>query len=540
MLAIKSIKVTILGSFISVLLIGCSRGNFDFTKLFSSPTNPDEMIESSNNPDTSTLTIEQAYEELDTEYKNFAKYIYNLKQDTGKPVNKGGNVIDVSQTLQGENSPALGILTQKLEQQQAATADNITPSEDQIWTNAYQTFQDLKTANQNFPQDNPTIKSPLESITAAITELDKYMEKLKDGALSRDDIQELQGILNLNKSGILTENIAQKINQALIDQTIKISNSLSQIGEYLTPSSSTLESITDNSQLQQQLERQQREFQNQLNTEIRQLQQQLERQQKEFQNQLRQERLISLIIFFGFIATGFLLWYFWLRRINQQVTQTRFNQQDEKITTGQFQLSEQDEEIKTLQKKIVDLGKLIEQEFLALDTRMKGFESKLDDSQISSGLELSKTSSLSSAEKNAPNTSRDSDVKQEPDYISLVKAYRSNPNSFVQQATKVRMTTETTNKVLDGTWNNEVHLEKHRTGEYSIISHNNQDDYVFLDLNTKFNPQTLQIINKSKLFVCHGNLSNTVKGEDIEVNKPAKVRLNGNYWTLVESGELTL
>ncbi len=48
------------------------------------------------------------------------------------------------------------------------------------------------------------------------------------------------------------------------------------------------------------------------------------------------------------------------------------------------------------------------------------------------------------------------------------------------------------------------------------------------------------MLNKSELFICHGNLYNTVKGEDIEVIKPAKVRRNGEYWTLVESGELNL
>jgi hypothetical protein len=127
-----------------------------------------------------------------------------------------------------------------------------------------------------------------------------------------------------------------------------------------------------------------------------------------------------------------------------------------------------------------------------------------------------------------------------PENIRLAQSYQQNPTSFVANATQVGMTKDTTNKILGGVWE-QIYLEENRrTGEYFIVTSNSGEMYLFLNPHSMFNPQTLSTINKSQLFTCHGNLSQSRKGIDITIQKPAKVKKEAQYWVLVEPGDIIL
>lgn len=49
---------------------------------------------------------------------------------------------------------------------------------------------------------------------------------------------------------------------------------------------------------------------------------------------------------------------------------------------------------------------------------------------------------------------------------------------------------------------------------------------------------TLQNINKSQLFICHGNISQSFKGNEINITRPAIVKPDNQNWQLMESGEI--
>ena len=128
--------------------------------------------------------------------------------------------------------------------------------------------------------------------------------------------------------------------------------------------------------------------------------------------------------------------------------------------------------------------------------------------------------------------------------VRLINLYRENPQGLLKNAIRVSMTKDTVNKVLAGTWEALVELENNnRQGEYYIVASNsnNGDFYLFLDPHTPFNSQTLQQIKKSQLFICNGNLSQTLKGNQISIIKPAIVKqITKNKWALFQSGEIDL
>ena len=127
-----------------------------------------------------------------------------------------------------------------------------------------------------------------------------------------------------------------------------------------------------------------------------------------------------------------------------------------------------------------------------------------------------------------------------PENIHLAQTYQENPASLLTNSTQVGMTKDTTNKILGGVWEKVYLEENRRTGEYLIVTSNTGKMHLFLNPNSMFNPQTLSTIHKSKVFICHGNLSQSRKGEDITIQKPATVKKEAQYWVLVESGEITI
>lgn len=125
----------------------------------------------------------------------------------------------------------------------------------------------------------------------------------------------------------------------------------------------------------------------------------------------------------------------------------------------------------------------------------------------------------------------------------LANLYQENPQSFLgnYKAIRVSMTKDTVNKVSAGTWEGIIELEMNsRNGEYYIVEDNSGKCYLFLNPEMLFNPPTLQQINKSKLFVCNGNLSQTLKGSEVNIIKPASVRKDNENWRLIQSGEIEL
>ncbi len=132
----------------------------------------------------------------------------------------------------------------------------------------------------------------------------------------------------------------------------------------------------------------------------------------------------------------------------------------------------------------------------------------------------------------------------EDDLKLLIKSYNSNPYSLFEKAIKVRMTEDTINNLIDGILNNSIRFEEHSTGDYFIVSNHTGEFYLFLNPISIFNPQTLQIMNKSKLFICHGNfLSKTLSGENIPLIQPATLTRsskNKRKWELIKSGEINL
>jgi len=129
---------------------------------------------------------------------------------------------------------------------------------------------------------------------------------------------------------------------------------------------------------------------------------------------------------------------------------------------------------------------------------------------------------------------------EDPEDIKLLKNYYNNPQSLLSTAIRVRMTPETVNKILDGTLENKIELDQHRTGEYFVVSGDSGQQYLLLDPEAIFNLQTLQQIKKSRLFNCFDDLSQRVKGKKIQIKQLAKVREDGQIWYLIESGEIKL
>ena len=127
-----------------------------------------------------------------------------------------------------------------------------------------------------------------------------------------------------------------------------------------------------------------------------------------------------------------------------------------------------------------------------------------------------------------------------PENIRLAQSYQENPASLLTNAIQVGMTKETTNKILGGVWE-QIYLEENRRrGEYFVVTSNSGEMYLFLNPNSMFNPQTLSTIHKSQLFICNGNLSQSRKGINITIQKPATVKKQAQYWVLVEPGEIIL
>ncbi len=201
------------------------------------------------------------------------------------------------------------------------------------------------------------------------------------------------------------------------------------------------------------------------------------------------------------------------------------------------------QQIKILQDKVNELNtfsqtqfSIVQQQFRQLEFQINNPPSVNDSDRDATSLQQQYSNTIHK-ETPPPPPPMSEDVR-------LINLYRENPQGLLKNAIRVSMTKDTVNKVLAGTWEGLVELENNnRQGEYYIVASNsnNGDFYLFLDPHTPFNSQTLQQIKKSQLFICNGNLSQTLKGNQISIIKPAIVKQNTkNKWALVQSGEIDL
>lgn len=549
MLKKKSIKLVVLGLLMPVLLIGCgnqsgqkSKDNLDSNRNNNSQI--DKNSDSEEKSDSKTV-----YQELFPKYKAFANYLYEVDND-------GKQIID-----EDTSTPTLGEFTKKLKEESDKQQKPTSIEGGELFSNTYKAFDDLiKQINEfqtKLPTDEDIDEQTRNNVLNNLKNEDgedlwllgqtanKFMSFFENGQLTQEEICEIQLNLGLeldysfiNKEqkgnspcGTFATDTYDKFASTVIGETEKLGKSLDQIKNLIADKFTQIDTGDDDI------------VTNGVSGNAGNV-----TTDGETANPIMRFLLVYIL---GIITILLPILYFKYKNYfsgnilkgkknsrntesdgaeatNEPISiQQQINNLQE-IINKSFQTSaQQQQQITELNNKVTQLGQLIESEYSSLTKRLEQLESQREiSSNQYRGQETPQQSIQSNFEK--------------PDYAPLMNSYANNPRSFVQQGTKVRMTTETTNKVLDGTWNGEVNFEEYRNGEYLIINNNDREDYVFLDPMTKFNNQTLGIINKSQLFICHGNLVSTVKGEEIEVRKPAKVRRNGQYWTLVESGELIL
>jgi hypothetical protein len=242
--------------------------------------------------------------------------------------------------------------------------------------------------------------------------------------------------------------------------------------------------------------------------------------------------LLALISLAVAMITYFHLQQFLRKYQKQDVNSVRNNNQQIQDLENIVQNYQQ--QIETVNNRLYDLKNTVDTQSLQLR--------QLEAQNRGSNINPRTDSVYTNHNYNTSNFPRSSSPPPPPpsEKIRLAQSYRENPAHLLQNATQVTMTKETTNKILGGVWE-QIYLEENRrTGEYFIVSNNSGEMYLFLNPNSVFNPQTLSTINKSQLFVCHGNLGQSRKGIDINIQKPATVKKQGQFWILVEPGEIIL
>jgi len=339
-----------------------------------------------------------------------------------------------------------------------------------------------------------------------------------DGKLEKTEICEdiqtplkVQGLNNTN-CGNFGENTYKELNQYLTDQIKSIGTEIKTLESNLPDlSNQTNDNSSTNSQ-----------------------------------NSNNNNQFLILIIINSILGLGvitlFILYYLLIKEIGKENKElkdknNRRKKQIEDLKTTEanrnIQINKIDAKLKDLKNISDNQSMLIQQ--LQNQKEKSQFPSNLSDNSPSQATQNNDNANISytSFEKTTP--------PPLPENLRLANLYKENPQGLIQNAIRVSMTKETLNKVLAGTWEEIVEFEaNNRQGEYYIVANNSGESYLFLDPNTIFNIPTLQNINKSELFICNGNLSQSFKGSEINIIKPAIVKPNNQNWRLIESGEIQL
>lgn len=250
-----------------------------------------------------------------------------------------------------------------------------------------------------------------------------------------------------------------------------------------------------------------------------------------FQEPLFIWTLIHTILTLGLIG-GFIWLYSFTKKIDQKNQQLfdKNEKRKQKIQELEKREENRNQQINKMDKRILDLKNSLDNLSLNITNLVQ------TPPQIDLGKTSQNTTSLES--NNSPEKTSPPVAETLPENIRLSYLFKENPQSVIQNAIRVGMTKETLNKVISGTWEGIVELEASRQGEYYIVASNSGESYLFLDPNTIFNVPTLQNINKSQLFICHGNISQSFKGNEINITRPAIVKPDNQNWQLMESGEI--
>jgi len=456
------------------------------------------------NKTVNSVDFQKLYGDINQSYKTFAE---NIKED-GK------------------------LLTQLKEESQKPSSE-INNIDKRISTD----FSKLTTAIDNFnkqlPDNNKNKLEPLLLLieipnnSSNVNNSNQQNNKIRiasiiklfdDGKLEKTEICEdiqtplkVQGLNNTN-CGNFGENTYKELNQYLTDQIKSIGTEIKTLESNLPDlSNQTNDNSSTNSQ-----------------------------------NSNNNNQFLILIIINSILGLGvitlFILYYLLIKEIGKENKElkdknNRRKKQIEDLKTTEanrnIQINKIDAKLKDLKNISDNQSMLIQQ--LQNQKEKSQFPSNLSDNSPSQATQNNDNANISytSFEKTTP--------PPLPENLRLANLYKENPQGLIQNAIRVSMTKETLNKVLAGTWEEIVEFEaNNRQGEYYIVANNSGESYLFLDPNTIFNIPTLQNINKSELFICNGNLSQSFKGSEINIIKPAIVKPNNQNWRLIESGEIQL
>lgn len=129
----------------------------------------------------------------------------------------------------------------------------------------------------------------------------------------------------------------------------------------------------------------------------------------------------------------------------------------------------------------------------------------------------------------------------EPSYSKLINLYSKNPDNFADLEggyTKLKFTQDTINQFLQNNPDTiNITLEVNPTGEY-LLKKINGEEYLFPDPKILFDKMTLTLAHYTKLLLAENEVPIATVGKNIVIKKPAKLRKNGNIWTILESGKV--
>jgi hypothetical protein len=129
----------------------------------------------------------------------------------------------------------------------------------------------------------------------------------------------------------------------------------------------------------------------------------------------------------------------------------------------------------------------------------------------------------------------------EPTYSKLINLYSKNPDNFANLEggyTKLKFTQDTINQFLQNNPDTiNITLEVNPMGEY-LLKKINGEEYLFPDPQLLFDKMTLTLAHYTKLLLAENEIPIATVGKNITIKKPAKLRKNGNIWTILESGKV--
>lgn len=129
----------------------------------------------------------------------------------------------------------------------------------------------------------------------------------------------------------------------------------------------------------------------------------------------------------------------------------------------------------------------------------------------------------------------------EPPYSKLINLYAKNPDNFADLEggyTKLKFTQDTINQFLQNNPDTiNITLEINPIGEY-LLKQIKGEEYLFPDPKILFDKMTLTFAHYTKLLISENEIPVATIGKNIMISKPAKLRKNGNIWTILESGKI--